>query len=93
MADPTKVPTSELQRIRDLGAISYMSAYCYLMMRELGVDGLQDGETWRQLTTDMVLLMVEPMNHATEAIWRATMRDTEGMEKALLRFRASLHAL
>jgi hypothetical protein len=37
--------------------------------------------------------MVEPINHATEATWRALMEDTEGRDEAVERFRQSLERL
>lgn len=88
MADPAQLPISELQNRQYLGAVVYLSAYLMLMHRELGVDDASD--EYLRMTT---LQMVMPMNHATEAIWRALMKDADGMEKAVQEFRAALHAL
>lgn len=86
MAEPTKIPREELERMRDLGAVAYHSAYIHLMAHELGVD-VSDTE----FISDMVVRMIEPMNLATEAIWRAMMNDHSGeIEKVLERFRESL---
>lgn len=86
MADPAAMPQDELQRSRDLGAIIYLGAYVRLMCRELKVPDPQPDElrSW-------LLEFVDPLNHATEAIWRATMEDDNGAKEALVRFRESLN--
>ena len=88
MADPAKIPTSELMHKRDLAAALYFTCYLQMMHRELGVDDAS-GEYLRMT----VLQMVMPMNHATEAIWRALMHDETGVEEAIQRFRESLRGL
>lgn len=85
MSDPEELSREELERARDLGAVTYCGAYVHLMGRELGVD-TSDKESLNH----MLLQMVEPMNQATEAIWRALMNDHVGKEEALIRFRKSL---
>lgn len=85
MADPSKMPREELERARDLGAAAYCAAYIHLMARELGID-----ESDTDGIRTMLVQMVEPMNHATETIWRALMNDNLGKEQALIRFRQSL---
>lgn len=85
MADPSKMPREELERAKDLGAAAYCAAYIHLMARELGID-----ETDTEGIRTMIVQMVEPMNHATEAIWRALMNDNVGKEEVLIRFRQSL---
>jgi hypothetical protein len=57
------------------------------MGRELGVN-MSDKEALK----GMIMLMVEPMNHATEAIWRTLMED-DGKDEAIERFRQSLENL
>jgi hypothetical protein len=88
MVDPSSIPREELERTRDLGAVTYCRSYILLMARELGVD-MADTKT----ANSMTLQMVEPMNHATEAIWRALMEDHEGKERALERLQQSLERL
>lgn len=81
----TKLPVEVLQHARDSGAAAYLNAYIRLMARELDVD---DSDT--ASVTQMILEMIGPMNHATEAIWRAMMDDNKGMDEALKRFHKSL---
>lgn len=91
MADPAELPREELERGRDLGAATYLSAYIHLMLRELGIAHFASDTAG---VNSMVEQMVEPMNIATEAIWRALMDDHSGeMEKVLERFRESLDAI
>lgn len=85
MTDPSHLPREELERARDLGAVTYCGAYVHLMGQELGVDTSD-----KEALNHMLLQMVEPMNQATEAIWRALMNDNVGKEEALIRFRRSL---
>lgn len=87
MADPSRIPRDELENKRDLGAVIYCGAYIELMRRELDVPMDKAG------MNEMITLMVEPMNHATEAIWRALMSDHKGLEEVLERFRQSLDQL
>lgn len=87
MADPSKLPTSEIVAIRDLTAATYMAANVRIVMRELGVD--EDEEAIREF----VLRMVVPMNHAFDATWRAMMQDVDGSEEAIQHLRGCLHAL
>lgn len=84
MAEPSQLSRKMLEHARDVGAATSLSAYVRLMARELDVDA--DNES----LTEMVMKMVEPMNIATEAIWRALMHDHVGKEQALIRFRQSL---
>lgn len=82
---PDKTPEEHLGELRDVGAVTYLSAYIRLMGRSLNVPEPTKLDIGR-----MVLSMVEPMNHATEAIWRALMKDDIGKEEAIERFRESL---
>jgi hypothetical protein len=76
----------EIVRIRDLGAVAYLRGYVRLMARELGID-----ESDSDGLDAMVVEMVEPLNVATEAAWRALMKDKpEDMEKVVARFKESL---
>lgn len=78
-----------VKRIRDLGAVAYLRGYIRLMVRELDID-----ESDTEGMDHMLLQMVEPLNVATEAIWRALMSDkSEEMEKVLARFKESLEPL
>lgn len=88
MVDPSTVPTEELERTRDLGAVTYCRSYILLMARALGVD-----MTDTKAANAMTLAMVEPMNHATETIWRALMDDQKGKKEALKRFHQSLDVI
>jgi hypothetical protein len=86
VADPAKLPKEELEKMRDTGAIMYGLGYIRLMARELGVteaDSLEGSQL-------MFYQMIEPMNIAMEAIWRALMEDHIGKEEALIRFRKAL---
>jgi hypothetical protein len=87
MADPSKIPTSELIAIRDLAAVTHMGANIRILMRELGVEENDDA------IRAMLLQMVIPMNHAFDATWRALMKDVDGSEEAVQHFRACLHGL
>lgn len=88
MADPAMLPKEELKRIRDLSGTTYMSAYVRLMARELEID-----ESDTMALNDLAIKLVEPLNIATEAAWRALMGDTQGMEIALSQFGESLDEL
>jgi hypothetical protein len=81
----TELNDELLRRARDLGAASYVSAYIHLMMRELGVD-----DTDNQAVNALASEMIEPINLATEAAFRALMADTVGMDHALDRLRRHL---
>lgn len=54
------------------GAAIYLSAYIGLMMDGMGVKATTKSEI-----NALALEMVEPLNIATEAIWRAMMSDQE----------------
>lgn len=88
MADPAKLPKAELEKARDLGAAMYLTAYGHLMARELGIDETDDEGIKR-----MMLKLIEPMNEATDAMWRSLMEDREGMDKAIHRFEDELQRL
>jgi hypothetical protein len=88
MKQLSEVPSEELKRARDIGAVAYLRSYILLMAREIGVE-MEDTKTANSMTLDMV----EPINHATEATWRALMEDTEGRDEAVERFRQSLERL
>lgn len=89
MPDPVNPATEDLHGARDLGIVTYLRAYILLMMKELGVADEPD-------TSDgvnaMILVAIEPINLATEAIWRAMMQD-EKFEDTTDDFRESLRKL
>lgn len=85
MDDSGRLSTEELEQSYEMGMAMFCSAYVQLMTRELGID-VQDKEALKP----MILQMVEPMNDATEAVWRALMHDHLGKEEALIRFRKAL---
>lgn len=88
MVDPSTIPREELERARDIGAVAYLRSYVLLMARAIGVE-MEDTKA----ANSMTLEMVEPINYATEATWRALMEDTDGKEEAIERFRQSLRAI
>lgn len=81
----TVLSNEQLQHARDLGAASYLSAYVHLMTRVLDID-----DSDNVAINEMASTMVEPINIATEAAWRALMGDTVGMDQTLKRFREHL---
>lgn len=80
-----RLDEDELRLGRDVGAATYVSSYMHLMMRELGVDD-SDLDAVNALAANMV----EPINIATEASFRALMGDTVGMDAALKRLQEHL---
>lgn len=76
----------QLEYIRDQGAAIYLSAYLRLMCNHMGI------ETTQTAIKDMALEMLEPLNHANEAIWRALMSDKD-WTTALERLRTNLQRL
>lgn len=86
--DPSQLTREELERARDLGAAAYLASYVRLMMRELKIN-----ETDTIAINTMAVQMIEPMNLATQAAWRALMEDHEGLEQVLKQFRSSLDNL
>lgn len=87
MSDP--IAEEDLQHARDLGAVTYLRAYILLMMRALHVNDEPDTS---DAVNAMILVSVDPLNLATEAIWRAMMQD-EKFEKTIDEFRESLRKL
>lgn len=88
MANPANLSRAELEKARDIGVATYLSAYGRLMARELGID-----ETDTQGINRMMFVLIEPMNLATEAMWRALMEDHEGTERITNLFRDKLDNL
>lgn len=86
MDSNANLSSADLEVIRDQGAAIYLSAYLRLMCNSMGV------ETNQEAIKDMALEMLEPLNHANEAIWRALMSDKE-WKTALARLRMSLEKL
>lgn len=78
MPNPKDLSNEELEDARDLGAATYLSAYVHLMARRLDVD---DSDT--VAVNQMAVAMIPVINLATEAAWRASMKDRTGAHKAL----------
>jgi hypothetical protein len=87
MADPSELSISELELIRHSTAATYLSAHLRLMMRALGVDAPDTDSI-----NAMILVLIDPMNFATKAMWYALMGDDK-LEEALQEFRDSLKEL
>jgi hypothetical protein len=84
MAEPMDLSREELKQAQIMGATAYMMAYVRLMAIEMSV------EVTSEDIRGMILEMVDPLNHATEAIWRALMKDYDGSNEAVDRFKESL---
>lgn len=84
MVDPNVLSREALQEMQARGASLYLDAYVRLMARALGVDAVNAE------VLGMMVMMIDPLNHATEAIWRAMMKDGVGALGALDRFKESL---
>lgn len=78
MPNPKLLSDEELEHARDLGAATYMSAFVHLMARRLKVNDADFKEV-----NQMALAMVPAMNLASEAAWRAMMKDRVGAHKVL----------
>ena len=83
----------DLQKAKDLGFATYLSAYVQLMGRNLGITGDDPDAGTQQALNQMALTMVEPMNLATEACWRALMHDHRGAKDKIQRFEEALKQL
>lgn len=77
--------SDELKEMQTQGAIIYLKAYIHGMGRGLNIESLPENEI-RQ----MIIEMVEPINLATETIWRGMMNDHNGMQETLKRFEKSV---
>lgn len=83
-----KIKIKTIEHARDLGAVTYLSAYVHLMAHHLGIDA-DDNAVVKAMAVDMV----EPINRATEAAWCALMNDRDGMAKALTTLKELLEEL
>lgn len=84
MQDPSSLSDEQLERARDLGGATYLSAYVTLMSRKLDIDIIPEA------LRPMVLKMIIPVNLATEAAWCAQTNDLAGMNRTLERLRVLL---
>lgn len=87
-------PTDDetLRKSQELGAATYLTAYIVRMARAMDIDP-QHLEADTEAVNQMVLQMVEPLNHATAAIWCALMTDASGRDLAIERLTVALEAL
>lgn len=80
--------TTELELARDMGAATYLSSFIWLMSDQLGVKDLTNDSV-----NAMAILMIEPLNLATELAFRKLMGDEEGVTDAILRLRRAIDLL
>lgn len=78
----------ELKLAQELGLATYLSAYIWLMGEELEVKELDN-----EGVNAMAGFMVEPLNIATELVFRKLMGDEKGMAETILRLRAAIDTL
>jgi len=86
--DQPELSDDDLKRAQYLGAVAYLTAYTRGMARQLGVD-----DTDREAINQMVVQLVEPLNIATEAAWRAMMSDKKGTYQTLQRLRIEVEGM
>lgn len=84
----TSLSTEELERARDLGAATYLTAYIHLMSRQLKVD-----DSDNEAVNIMALDMVDILNLSTQAGWCALMGDRKGLLKVMDNFRSAVETL
>jgi hypothetical protein len=87
MKDPSSLSDDQLERARDLGGATFLSAYVTMMARKLEVP--VDNDAARAMAMQMIM----PLNLAAEAAWRALMDDREGADDAIGRLRLVLDTL
>lgn len=80
--------TAELELARDMGAATYLSSFIWLMGDQLEVKDLTNDSV-----NAMAILMIEPLNLATELAFRKMMGDEEGVTDAILRLRRAIDLL
>lgn len=80
--------TTELELARDMGAATYLSSFIWLMSDQLEVKDLTNDSV-----NAMAILMIEPLNLATELAFRKMMGDEEGVADAILRLRRAIDLL
>lgn len=85
MQNMSHLTDEQLEKAQLMGAATYLRAYVHRMARQLDVNDKDIASVDK-----MVVELVEPLNIATEAAWRALMEDTDGIEDALDRFKSSL---
>lgn len=81
-----------LRKSQELGAATYLTAYIVRMARAMDINS-QQFEADTEGVNQMVLQMIEPLNHATAAIWCALMIDATGRDLAIERLTVALEAL
>jgi hypothetical protein len=89
MTDDTPFSEVDLEHARDVGAVTYISAYYRLIMKALNVEEPENDDA----INAMVLISIEPMNAASVAIFAAMMNDKSKMEQALAEFRERLDTI
>jgi len=85
--DPN-LSTFDMMRMRDLGAAVYLSAYVHLLARNLGIDD-KDHEAINAFAS----ALVEPVNLAAEAAFRALVNDRAGSDELMDQLREQLSTL
>lgn len=88
MSGTERLSDEQLREAQAMGAAAYLTAYTRLMARALGID-----DDSPEAINKMVMVMIEPLNNATEATFRALMNDRKGMYKALKTLRESVEEL
>lgn len=89
MFDERRLSEEELKSVRDLGCASHLAAYVHLMIRTLGISPDPSNES----VNLMVIDMIDPVNVAVEAAWRAMMQDRPGVIDAMRRQQTQLEKI
>lgn len=84
----TELDNVELEHTRDLGAITYLSAYVHLMSRKLGID-----DSDNEAVNGLAIQMIDTLNLSTLAAWCGLMNDRQGAEEALNELKGTVDAL
>lgn len=84
----TDLSREEMEKARDVGATVYLSAYVHLMGHHLHI-----ADPTKEAFNTIAELMVDPLNLATEATWRAIMGDQEGCDQVMAQLKAGLEKL
>lgn len=87
MTDPSWSHEEAVEYVQQRGLAMYLGAYVNRIIKKTGVPQPEPDST-----VDMAEVMVEPLNKATETIWRAMMGDPE-WERCLDEFKGLLEGL